>query len=83
MEPTGRQADSAALSTPRPGYPLTFRVDYPDRPLNRLTTFFRFLWIIPIGVIAGPPDLGQHHRCTAPNTRGRGPWVGSSSFPSC
>ncbi len=36
-----------------PGYPLTFRVDYPDKPLNRLTTAFRFLWIIPIGVIAG------------------------------
>jgi hypothetical protein len=34
-------------------YPLTFSVDYPDRPLNRLTTFFRCLWIIPIGVIAG------------------------------
>jgi len=33
-------------------YPLTFRVDYPDKPLNRLTTFFRFLWIIPILVIA-------------------------------
>ena len=33
-------------------YPLTFNVDYPDRPLNRLTTFFRFLWIIPIGIIA-------------------------------
>ena len=33
-------------------YPLTFNVDYPDRPLNRLTTFFRFLWIIPILVIA-------------------------------
>jgi hypothetical protein len=33
-------------------YPLTFRVDYPDKPLSRLTTFFRFLWIIPIGLIA-------------------------------
>ena len=33
-------------------YPLTFRVDYPDKPLNRLSTFFRFLWIIPILVIA-------------------------------
>jgi hypothetical protein len=33
-------------------YPLTFRVDYPDKPLSRLTSFFRFLWIIPIGVIA-------------------------------
>lgn len=35
------------------GYPLTFRVDYPDRELNRLTTGLRFLWIIPIGIIAG------------------------------
>ena len=33
-------------------YPLTFRVDYPDKPLSRLSTFFRFLWIIPILVIA-------------------------------
>ncbi len=37
----------------RSPYPLTFNVDYPDRPLNRLTSFFRFLWIIPIGIIAG------------------------------
>jgi hypothetical protein len=37
---------------PAATYPLTFRVDYPDRPLNRLTSFFRFLWLIPIGVIA-------------------------------
>ena len=38
---------------PTTPYPLTFSVDYPDRPLNRLTTGLRFLWIIPIGVIAG------------------------------
>ncbi len=37
---------------PATSYPLTFRVDYPDKPLNRLSTFFRFLWIIPILVIA-------------------------------
>ncbi len=35
------------------GYPLTYNVDYPDRELNRLTTGLRFLWIIPIGIIAG------------------------------
>ena len=34
-------------------YPLTFNVDYPDRPLDRLSSFFRPLWLIPIGVIAG------------------------------
>ncbi len=46
-------------SPPATPYPLTFTVDYPDRPLNRLTTGLRFLWIIPIGVIAGL--LGSGH----------------------
>jgi hypothetical protein len=31
---------------------LTFSVDYPDRQLNRLSSFFRILWVIPIGIIA-------------------------------
>ena len=34
-----------------PEYPVQFSVDYPDRPLNRLTTFFRLLVIIPIAVV--------------------------------
>ena len=41
-----------AANPPANPYPLTFSVDYPDGPLNRLTTFFRWLSIIPIGVIA-------------------------------
>ena len=32
-------------------YPLQFSVDYPDRPLNRLTTGFRVLTAIPIAVV--------------------------------
>jgi hypothetical protein len=32
-------------------YPLTYSVDYPDRELNRLTTFFRFFTVIPIAII--------------------------------
>ena len=32
-------------------YPLRFRVDYPDRALNRLTTFFRPIVAIPILVV--------------------------------
>jgi hypothetical protein len=32
-------------------YPLRFRVDYPDRPLNRLTTFFRPFVALPILVV--------------------------------
>jgi hypothetical protein len=27
-------------------YPVQFDVDYPDRPLNRLTTFFRLILVI-------------------------------------
>src|SRR3954471_22783069 len=33
------------------GYPAALDVDYPDRPLNRLTTFFRAFTIIPIAVV--------------------------------
>jgi hypothetical protein len=59
--PAMMQTSPPAQTTQEPGtqnppnstYPLTFRVDYPERALNRLSTFFRCLWIIPIGVIAG------------------------------
>ena len=33
------------------GYPAALDVDYPDRPLNRLTTFFRAFTIIPIAIV--------------------------------
>jgi hypothetical protein len=34
-----------------PVYPVTLTIDYPDRPLNRLTTFFRIFTVIPIAII--------------------------------
>ncbi|MEJ7761357.1 MAG: DUF4389 domain-containing protein [Thermomicrobiales bacterium] len=34
-------------------YPIHFSVDYPDRPLDRLTTLFRILWVIPILIVLG------------------------------
>jgi hypothetical protein len=34
-------------------YPVQFSVDYPDRPLNRLTSFFRIFTVIPIGIVLG------------------------------
>jgi len=34
-----------------PAYPVTLTIDYPDRPLNRLTTFFRIFALIPIAII--------------------------------
>jgi Domain of unknown function (DUF4389) len=32
-------------------YPVTFAVDYPERPLDRLTTFFRIFTVIPIAIV--------------------------------
>ena len=34
-----------------PAYPVTLTIDYPDRSLNRLTTFFRIFTLIPIVII--------------------------------
>jgi hypothetical protein len=36
-----------------PAYPVEFSVDYPDRTLNRLTTFFRIFVAIPILILYG------------------------------
>ena len=32
-------------------YPVQFSVDYPDRPLNRVSTFFRLFAVIPIAIV--------------------------------
>jgi hypothetical protein len=34
-------------------HPVRFSVDYPDRPLNRLTTAFRIFTVIPIAIVLG------------------------------
>jgi len=39
------------VSPTPPAYPATLTIDYPDRPLNRLTTFFRIFTVIPIAII--------------------------------
>ena len=42
----------ATEASPTPAaYPATLAIDYPDRPLNRLTTFFRIFTLIPIAII--------------------------------
>ncbi|MBU2009179.1 MAG: DUF4389 domain-containing protein, partial [Chloroflexi bacterium] len=38
---------------PGTAYPVSLSIDYPDRELNRLTTFFRLITAIPILVIWG------------------------------
>lgn len=43
-------------------YPAALEIDYPDRELNRLTTFFRPIVFIPIGILlallSGPTTFG-------------------------
>jgi hypothetical protein len=39
--------------TSDPGYPVSFSVDYPDRDLSRLTSFFRIFTVIPIAIVLG------------------------------
>jgi hypothetical protein len=34
-------------------YPVHLSIDYPDRPLNRLTSFFRIFTAIPIAIVIG------------------------------
>ena len=38
---------------PTTAYPVLFSVDYPDRVLNRLTTAFRIVVVIPVAVVLG------------------------------
>ena len=33
------------------GYPVRLAVDYPDQPLDRLSTFFRLITVIPIAIV--------------------------------
>ena len=40
------------------GYPVQLEVEYPDRPLNRLTTAFRIVTIIPIAILLGTVSGG-------------------------
>ena len=39
-------------------YPVHFAVEYPDRPLSRLTSFFRIFVIIPILIVLGTVSGG-------------------------
>jgi hypothetical protein len=40
-------------------YPVRFSVDYPDRPLDRLTTAFRIFTVIPIAIVLGTVSGGN------------------------
>jgi hypothetical protein len=40
-------------------YPASFDVEYPDRPLSRLTTFFRIFTVIPILIVVSTVSGGE------------------------
>ena len=42
-----------------PRYPVEYSVEYPDRDLNRLTTAFRLIWVIPIAIVLATLS-GEH-----------------------
>ena len=49
-----------------PSYPVTFSVDYPERQLNRVSTFFRIFAVIPIAILVellpgGSLAAGQYY----------------------
>ena len=49
-------------------YPVQFSVDYPDRPLDRLTTFFRLFVAIPILIVLGGVSGGTWQWSTQNHT---------------
>src|SRR6266568_1193981 len=46
------------MAMPPAPYPVQFSVDYPDRPLNRLSTAFRIFVAIPILIVLGTVSGG-------------------------
>ena len=48
-------------------YPVQFSVDYPDRDLNRLTTFFRIFTVIPIAIVLFAVSGGSSYSWAARN----------------
>jgi hypothetical protein len=56
-------------------YPVQFSVDYPDRPLNRLTTAFRIFVAIPIIIVLGTVSGGSWQSSSDDRTR----WVAAGA----
>ncbi len=47
------------MAAPAP-YPVQLFVEYPERPLNRLTTFFRIFTVIPIAIVLSTVGGGAY-----------------------
>jgi hypothetical protein len=62
-------------------YPLTYAVEYPDRPLSRLTTAFRIFWAIPIFILAASIEGGGWGASAGTGARYGGGGVGILVIP--
>ncbi len=51
-------------------YPVSFSVDYSDRALNRVTTFFRIFTAIPIAIVLAAVSWGPWQWAYAHGTTG-------------
>jgi len=58
-------AAEGSVPPPSDAYPAQYDVDYPDRPLNRLTTFFRIFTVIPIAIVLTTVSGGSYGRGSA------------------
>jgi Domain of unknown function (DUF4389) len=54
-----RIGDGKEAAMQQEAYPVRFTVDYPDRPLDRLTTGFRIFVAIPIVIVLGTVSGGS------------------------
>ncbi|MEA2499380.1 MAG: hypothetical protein QOH26_1785 [Actinomycetota bacterium] len=61
------------------GYPVRFSVDYPDRKLNRMTTFFRLFAAIPIMIVLASVN-GSSWQWTYDNTTAAAAGAGGLLF---
>src|SRR5436190_1349677 len=50
-----------APPAPAADYPIQFDVDYPERDLNRVTTFFRLFTVIPILIVLAAVGRASYH----------------------
>ena len=68
------------MSAAPTGYPVQFTVDYPDHPLNRLTSAFRIFTVIPIAIVLGA--LGHYTSSSGSwengDSAGSSTWQGAS-----
>jgi hypothetical protein len=61
-------------------YAVRFSVDYPDRPLDRLTTFFRLFVAIPILIVLGGVSGGTWQWTSQGHTTGVAAGAGGLLF---